>query len=312
MAKTPAPFAPFEFMIAWRYLRARRAEGGVSVMTWISLIGITLAVFALIATLSVRSGFRAELVDTITGANAHVTVYAIGEVQQDGSIDRRITEFDDLASRIASVDGVTRAAPLVRGEVLANHRDENAGAQVYGIRADDLRTIPRIASPEAAQGSLDGFGEGIAIGSGLARELGVSVGDTVKLISPNGIKSPFGTRPRVNAYPVAYVFTAGRYDIDRTRVYIPLIEAQSFFNADGAATEIEVMVENPETIRDMVPAIFEATGPRAQLWTLEDSAGSFLRALEALSFCFYIPPQRADSTTRHFRRENKLSDVIPW
>ena len=90
MAKTPAPFAPFEFMIAWRYLRARRAEGGVSVMTWISLIGITLAVFALIATLSVRSGFRAELVDTITGANAHVTVYAIGEVQQDGSIDRRI------------------------------------------------------------------------------------------------------------------------------------------------------------------------------------------------------------------------------
>ncbi len=86
MAKTPAPFAPFEWMIAWRYLRARRAEGGVSVMTWISLIGITLAVFALIATLAVRSGFRAEFVDTILGANAHVTVYKIGDVMPNGAV----------------------------------------------------------------------------------------------------------------------------------------------------------------------------------------------------------------------------------
>ena len=85
MASNTPPFAPFEWMIAWRYLRARRAEGGVSVMTWISLIGITLAVFALIATLAVRSGFRAEFVDTILGANAHVTVYEMGVVQPNGS-----------------------------------------------------------------------------------------------------------------------------------------------------------------------------------------------------------------------------------
>ncbi|MDA0962911.1 MAG: lipoprotein-releasing system transmembrane subunit LolC, partial [Proteobacteria bacterium] len=90
MAATPPPFAPFEWMIAWRYLRARRAEGGVSVMTWISLIGITLAVFALIATLAVRSGFRAEFVGTILGANAHVTVFNAGQVTAQGRIDRTI------------------------------------------------------------------------------------------------------------------------------------------------------------------------------------------------------------------------------
>jgi lipoprotein-releasing system permease protein len=82
------PFAAFEFMIAWRYLRARRAEGGVSVMTWISLVGITLAVFALIATLAVRAGFRAEFVDTILGANAHVTVYSAGHADEQGNLTK--------------------------------------------------------------------------------------------------------------------------------------------------------------------------------------------------------------------------------
>ena len=97
MASSPAPFAPFEWMIAWRYLRARRAEGGVSVMTWISLIGITLAVFALIATLAVRSGFRSEFVGTILGANAHVTVYSSGTVNQQGRLERSLADYDDMA-----------------------------------------------------------------------------------------------------------------------------------------------------------------------------------------------------------------------
>ena len=106
-------------MIAWRYLRARRAEGGVSTMTWISLIGITLAVAALIITLAVRTGFRAEFVDTILGANAHVTVYTAGEVTAQGNLDRTLKDYDAWADRIAGVEGVTRAAPLVKGQVMA-------------------------------------------------------------------------------------------------------------------------------------------------------------------------------------------------
>lgn len=267
-------------MIAWRYLRARRAEGGVSVMTWISLIGITLAVAALIITLAVRTGFREEFVDTILGANAHVTVYSQLHFDQAARPTRAISDFDGWAGRIAEVPGVTRAAPLIKGQVMANYDDANAGVQIYGIRAEDLASIPRIADPEASLGNLADFPQGVAIGSGVARELGVGIGDKIKLISPNGVKTAFGTSPRINAYEVVYVFTAGRWDIDQTRIYLPFAEAQSFFNKEGTADEIEVMVEAPEKIDSLLGAITQAAGPEASVWTWRDSAGAFLRALD--------------------------------
>lgn len=276
---SPAPFAPYEWMIAWRYIRARRSEGGVSVMTWISLIGVTLAVFALIATLAVRAGFRTEFVDTILGANAHVTVYQTPEVLANGALDRSITDYTDMAARIAAVPGVTRAAPLVRGQVMANNGDENVGVAVYGISADDLMGIPRIATPEDARGDIARFDQGIAIGSGIARDLNLLVGDRIKIISPNGVRTAFGTSPRVNAYEVVYIFTAGRYDIDQTRVYLPMEAAQAFFNKEGSADEIEVMVKDPDAVDDLIPAILAAAGDRAVSWTWRESAGGFLRAL---------------------------------
>ena len=288
MASTPPPFAAFEWMIAWRYLRARRAEGGVSTMTWISLIGITLAVFALIATLSVRSGFRAEFVGTILGANAHVTVYAIGEVRANGQIDRSMTDFQALAERVASVPGVTRVAPLIRGQVLGSKDGRNAGIEVFGISPENLASLPAIADPEIYSGDLGRFGEGVALGSGVARELGVRVGDSVKLISPDGVKTAFGTSPRVNAYEVVYIFSAGRYDIDRVRAYLPFDEAQRYFNREGTADELEVMVDDPERIRAMEPALLQAAGPGTQIWTWQDASGGFLRALEVEDNVMFI------------------------
>ncbi|WP_299412006.1 lipoprotein-releasing ABC transporter permease subunit [uncultured Sulfitobacter sp.] len=278
-ARTP-PFAPFEWMIAWRYLRARRAEGGVSTMTWISLIGITLAVFALIATLAVRSGFRAEFVDTILGANAHVTVYEMGVVQPNGAIDRNIRDYDTLAAAIGAVDGVTRVAPIVRGQVMATFQGNNAGMEVYGITAENLNTIPRIANPQTAQGDIAQFGDGIAIGSGVARSLGAQVGDLIRLISPDGVKTAFGTSPRVNAYEVTYIFTAGRYDIDRTRAYLPLAEAQSYFNSEGAVNELEVMVADPDSVDRLGPDILAAAGDTALIWTWREASSGFLSALD--------------------------------
>ncbi|MEQ6202547.1 lipoprotein-releasing ABC transporter permease subunit [Sulfitobacter sp. HNIBRBA2951] len=280
MASKTAPFAPFEWMIAWRYLRARRAEGGVSTMTWISLIGITLAVFALIATLAVRSGFRAEFVDTILGANAHVTVYEMGVVQPNGMVDRKIRDYDALAAGIAAVDGVTRAAPILRGQVMATFQGNNAGMEIYGISAENLATIPRIANPQAASGDIARFGEGVAIGSGIARTLGAQVGDRIRIISPDGVKTAFGTSPRVNAYEVTYIFTAGRYDIDRTRAYLPLAEAQSYFNSEGAVNEIEVMVAEPDAIDGLSPDILAAAGDTALIWTWREASSGFLNALD--------------------------------
>ena len=267
-------------MIAWRYLRARRAEGGVSVMTWISLIGITLAVFALIATLAVRSGFRAEFVDTILGANAHVTVYNMASVDENGVSQTGIPDYTEMAARVDQVPGVTQVAPLVRGQVMANKGQANAGIEIFGIEAADLANIPRIANPETADGDLADFEQGIAIGSGVAQALRVGLGDTIKIISPNGVKTAFGTSPRVNGYEVTYIFSAGRYDIDRTRAYLPLAEAQSFFNREGVADELEVMVENPDSVDDLTVPLLSAAGERGLIWTWRDASGSFLSALD--------------------------------
>jgi len=249
-------------------------------MTWISLIGITLAVFALIATLAVRSGFRAEFVDTILGANAHVTVYEMGVMQPNGAVDRKIRDYDALAARIAAVEGVTRVAPIVRGQVMATLDGNSSGMEVFGITPENLATIPRIANPETAQGDIARFGEGIAIGSGIARTLGAQVGDRIRVISPDGVRTAFGTSPRVNAYEVTYIFTAGRYDIDRTRAYLPLAEAQSYFNSEGAVNELEVMVEEPDTVDRLGPAILTAAGDTALIWTWREASSGFLSALD--------------------------------
>lgn len=280
MAQT-APFSRFEFMIAWRYLRAKRAEGGVSVMTWISLIGITLAVFALIATLAVRAGFRAEFVDTILGANAHVTVYSAGRVAEDGRMIKAFEDYDAIAAKLATLPGVTRAAPLVKGQVMVTSAEGPAlGAEVYGIRLEDLKTIPRVGTNADAYGNIDDFERGIAIGSGIARELGVTVGDRIRLVAPSGVKTAFGSSPRVNAYEVVYVFTAGRWDIDKTRIYMPFAEAQSYFNREGLADEFEVMVQDPENIDAYTIPALDMAGEDALIWTWRDAAGSFLRALD--------------------------------
>ncbi|MDD9731520.1 lipoprotein-releasing ABC transporter permease subunit [Mameliella sp. AT18] len=280
MTRQPPPFALFEWMIAWRYLRAKRAEGGVSVMTWISLIGITLAVFALIATLAVRSGFRAEFVDTIVGANAHVTVYHIQRTGEDGQPTRTLPDHEAMAERVREVPGVTRVAPLVKGQVMATGKGRNAGVEVFGIAEADLIEIPRIADMETGIGNIVDFDTGIAIGSGVAQMLGVGLGDTIDLISPNGVKTPFGVSPRVKSYPVTYIFTAGRYDIDRTRVYMPFEEAQLYFNREGVADELEITVEDPEQVERYTRAIGQAAGTGALVWTWQDASGGFLRALD--------------------------------
>ncbi len=280
MARTPPPFAGFEWMIAWRYLRAKRAEGGVSAMTWISLIGITLAVFALIATLAVRSGFRTEFVDTILGSSAHVTVYYAGEEDELGQVSRTIPDYDATAAKIAQVPGITRVAPLVKGQVMATANSRNAGVEVFGISEQNLETIPRIADPETAEGDITRFNDGIAIGSGVARELGVGLGDSVRLISPDGVKTAFGTSPRVKAYEVVYIFTAGRYDIDRTRIYMPIGEAQLYFNRENVVDEFEVSVEDPEEADSYAAPLLQQVGERGLIWTWQDASGGFLRALE--------------------------------
>ena len=273
------PFSRYERMIAWRYLRAKRAEGGVSVMTWISLIGIALAVFALIATLGVRSGFRTEFVDTILGADAHATIYTTQRVDETGAIIKGFDNYEEAANALSLVPGVTRAAPLVKGQVMATANGENAGVEVYGERLQDMQTLPKIANPVRAFGSLENLGDGVAIGSALARDLNIQTGDIITLISPDGVETAFGTSPRISDYTVNYIFEVGRLDIDRTRVYMPLGEAQVFFNMEGRVDQFEVMIDDPETVRVQSFDLMQAAPDNGLIWTWQDANGGFLNAL---------------------------------
>ena len=273
-------FRPHELTIAWRYLRARRAEGGISVMTWISLIGIALAVLGLIATLAVRSGFRAEFVDTIVGANPHVTVTQVGEVLPNGATTGTIADYAALADRLAAVPGVERAAPVVTGQVMASANGRNAGLQVIGIEMADLARVPRVAEPETRIGALEDTAQGIALGWQVARQLGLTVGDPVRIISPDGVRTAFGTSPRVKAYPVTYIFQVGRYDIDATRAYLPLAEAQEYFNRAGVVDEVQVSVADPEEVDAATAPLLQAAGEGSFVWTWKDQSGGYLRALE--------------------------------
>ena len=277
---TTAPFARFEWMIAWRYLRAKRREGGVSVMTWISLIGITLAVFALIATLAVRTGFRVEFTNTILGANAHASVYMSPHLNAQGQTVSTFRDFDKTAEALRAVPGVERAAPIVNGQVMASANGRNTGVQVLGQRYDDVLGIPLVVEPETQLGNLENFNNGVAIGVGVARELNLALGDKITLISPDGIKTAFGTSPRVGSYEVVYIFGVGRWDIDKTRVYMPLAEAQNFFNRDGQVDEFEVMIGDPDRVDDFTDALTLAAGPNSLVWTWKNASGGFLRALE--------------------------------
>ena len=277
--KRMLPFSSFEFLIAWRYLRAKRSEGGISVMTLISMIGIALAVAALIIVLAVRSGFRTEFVDAILGANAHVTVFEYNVDPQNVKLNYAIKNYNALTETIAKVPGVKRSVPIIRNQVMANSADFNTGVVVYGISLDNLKSIPNIAGSDRGQGNIDDFENGVAIGVGVAKSLRLDLGDRIKLISPNGIQTAFGISPRVKSFTVSYIFSAGHYEIDQTRLYMTFKDAQSFFDREGLADEIEVFIDEPELVERFEPSLKKVISENVIIETWRDYAGGFLRAL---------------------------------
>jgi lipoprotein-releasing system permease protein len=275
-------------MIAWRYLRARRAEGGVSTMTWISLIGITLAVFALVATLAIRAGLRQDFVDQMLGANAHAELHQHREIIDGRPGTHLFQDYASISAQLEQVDGVLDAAPLVRNQVMGSYRGRNVPIDVYGISGEDLRDYPMVAQSDRAVGDLARFDEGVALGHLLARKLGVTIGDRVKFISPDGVKTPMGSSPRVSAYEVVYVFSVGQQFIDASRAYMPLAQAQAFFNKDGAVDQFDMRVADPETVSDLTVQLRQIGGDRSYVWTWEDRMGDMLRALQMQDNAIFV------------------------
>ncbi|MGA7197389.1 lipoprotein-releasing ABC transporter permease subunit [Roseiarcus sp.] len=250
-AATPAratrPFAPFEWMVAFRYLRARNAQKSISVIAGFSFLGIVLGVAALIVVMSVMNGFRHDLMEKMIGLNGHMFLQGV---------ETPLTDYEAVTDRVGKVPGVTLALPLVEGQAFASSPYGSSGALVRGIRGQDLERLPGVAG-HITQGSLAGFddGQGVAVGSKLAEHLSLRVGDKLTIMSPHGAETPFGVTPRMKAYTVVAIFQIGMATFDNTFIFMPLAEAQTFFNYDGQANVIEVYVADPDNMDAMRKAI---------------------------------------------------------
>jgi lipoprotein-releasing system permease protein len=270
-ARATPPFAAFEWLIAGRYLRARRRERAISAITGFSLIGIMLGVATLIIVMAVMNGFRAELVTRILGVNAHVMALPAGQ-PPDG--------WNGAAARIAALPGVARAAPMLEAQILASGPAGATGVLLRAYAPDDLRRLPAIADPESATGDPAALREGVvAIGEGLSRQLGLGLGDRITLISPEGPATPFGRSIRSRAYEVGYVFRIGMHEYDRSFVFAPLETAQILLSREGRIDGVEVMVDDPDRVEDWLAPIREAAGAPLSFWSWKQANGSFLDAL---------------------------------
>ena len=269
--RTP-PFAAFEWLLSGRYLRARRKEGFISVIDGFSFVGIMLGVATLIIVMAVMNGFRKELLDKILGLNGHILVQPL---------ERPLTDWKEVADRINGVEGIRLAAPVVDGQALGSSAFGASGVFVRGIRAADLNNLTSIAK-NIRQGTLEGFdeGQGVAIGRRLADQLSIHAGDNITLVAPKGAITPMGTTPRIKPYKVAAVFEIGMSEYDSTFVFMPLAEAQAYFNRNNDVTSIEVYTNNPDKIDVYRKAVTEAAGRPVFLVDWRQRNATFFNALQ--------------------------------
>lgn len=234
-------FSRLERKIAFRYLAAKKRGFG-SVISWVSLIGITLGVATLIVVMSVMGGFHETLLSRIVGMNGHVVVY-----HQDGAI----SDFDYLIDKMKQNKVVSANAtgivPIAEGQVMATAGGNNTGAMVRGIRMTDL-TAKTQAGTKIYGKKLSEIRDGELIaGASLARSLHIGMGDKVSLVSANGATpTPFGSMPRIMSYPVMSSFFMGMYEYDSGYIFMPLETAQKYLNIGNAVTHIDLFLRNPE------------------------------------------------------------------
>ena len=265
-------FSRFEWMVALRYLRARRQEGFISVIAWFSLLGIALGVATLIIVMSVMNGFRAELLTRILGLNGHLSVYA-----NQG----QLTNFDDLTAKLGKLPGVVAVSPMIEGQVMVTARGASQGAVVRGLRPADLAKR-KIIADNILRGTLADFKgrDSVLIGQRMAAKLGVQVGDSVTLISPKGAVTAFGTMPRLKAYKIAATFDIGMFEYDSGFVFMPLEAAQVYFRYKDAVTNLEVFGTDPDKAPALATQIMLAEKGAVRVHDWQRANASFFNAIQ--------------------------------
>ena len=274
--KPAGAFSAWERSIAARYLRAKKKQGGVALVSIISFIGVMLAVAVLISVMSIMNGFRSELMGKILGFNPHLSVQ--GQVLNS-------PYRPAVVARIKRIPGVVQAAPMVEAQAMVTGRGQITGAIVRGLSPADLRATKLISS-NIKSGSLQGFGEGeyggdlILIGDRLAAQMGVQAGDAISLISPSSGATAFGSTPTEKSYTIGGIFSVGMSQYDQAYIYMPLEQAQLFFGRDMAVDTIDIRLADPERADTIRPQVAQAAGPGAIVSDWREKDLSFFNALQ--------------------------------
>jgi lipoprotein-releasing system permease protein len=239
-----------ETWIAFRYLRTKRTEKFISLITWLSTGGVALGVAALIVVYAVMTGYSGKLRDKLVGMNAHVSVYALSGPIPDGG--------SEVVGRIREIPGVKRVVPILLGQALLASGNSNSGAAIRGVDpADpDFMEVVGKGMVEGSAGSIGGEAPAVLIGRELASELGVKAGDKVRLTIP------IGETPRSRLFLVGGVFNSGMYDFDSTFAFLSLRNADDLLGMNGAVSALDIRVDDIDKAPEVAEALRESLGQR--------------------------------------------------
>ena len=265
-------FSSFEWMLAIRYLRARRQEGFISVIAWFSLLGIMLGVATLIIVMSVMNGFRQELLTRILGVNGHLSVYGNSQ---------KLFNYNELGLKLSKIDGVIRAIPMIEGQVMASANERANGAVVRGMSQSDI-SVRKIIADNITQGSLKQFkgNNSIVIGYRMAQKFKINIDDNIMLISPKGNVTAFGTVPRMKSYIVTGIFNVGMHEYDSSFIFMPLSAAQIYFKLSKAVSYLDITIEDPNKASEIAIKIWDIVGRNGRVYDWQQTNSSFFNAIQ--------------------------------
>ncbi len=271
--KAPVPLvilSPFEWTIAKRYMLPGRSEAVIALVAGISITVVMLSVAMLVIVMSVMNGFRAELLDRITGLNGHAVVQAYGG---------RLENWEEVLEEVRNTPGVVEASPLIEQPLLATFNGRAEGIFVRGNTSEDIEDL----AENVVIGDLAVLQPGarnIAIGSRLQQNLGIRVGDTLTIINPQGRPTPFGTVPRQIGYTVTAIFEVGLYDFDERFVVMPIPEAQTLLMVGDSISMIEVQTEDADRVNEILAPVEESLSGRAVVTGWQEMNASLFEALQ--------------------------------